>query len=400
MGESGTKHWLTPAILTLFVTSIALGSLEFSVIGIQTELAQFFGRNVADIGLLVTSFAIGMVIGTPVVMVLTAEMNRFRIMTASMLLLIALTALSVVMENYFVLLICRFVSAFLCGAIVSSSYVLSTDIPAPENRGKAMTLVFAGYSVSSVFIIPVIETLANHFSWQTSYLMVMVIQIISIVMMFLFLPREGSKWSGNRDDEINLFRDKRIILALVAPIFAVCAVYMVYSYITTIFVDGFGIMEKYLYVFLFVFGLMTIVSNVISAYVESHGGICALKTVFAIQAVVLVLVSVAIIWLNDDLWLVGVSIMMLIGVIMYILNTPIQSYYIRVAKEDYPGGVYLSSCFQSIAFNMGVALGSLFGGAIFHFGGMGNIGFAAAGITVIAIITMVALEKTIGVHKN
>lgn len=394
MGASTGNKWLTPAILTLFMSSIALGALEFSVVGMQEELHVFFNKSIPDIGLLVTVFAVGVVIGTPIVMIKTAKVNRFKLMFISMALLMAATVLPLGWKEYNVMLVCRFIQAILSGAIVSSSYVLSTDLPAPENKAKAMTLVFAGYSVASVFIIPIVEAVSDCFNVRIAYGVVIALEVIALLMIFLFIPHTSNVWVGKKEDEIALVKDKRIILCILMPMFAVGAIYMVYSYISAIFVEGFEIEREYLHYLLFAFGIMCIISNIISAEVESKGGLKYMKYVFVAQFITLAAISFAMYNINgDDTWPLGVAVVMFMGVIMYIINTPIQSFYLRISKRDYPGGVYLSSCFQSIAFNLGVALGSMFGGHVIHLDNLFNLGYWAAGLTLVAIIIMIVLER-------
>nr|WP_260162332.1 hypothetical protein [Lentilactobacillus buchneri] len=189
-------------------------------------------------------------------------------------------------------------------------------------------------------------------------------------------------------EQFSLFKDPRILLGICLSILNLGGVYVVYTYLRPIVTSGLHFPTSFVTPFLFVFGLASLFSNQYSGRLANRDGLKSMVTVFVIQALTMLAIS-----LLFGLPWAALAALIIMGLTMYLLNSPMQIFYLAVAEKDYPQSMVLASSLISIFNNVGIAVGSATGGVLFNHLGLKSLGYSGAVYTVVALAILIVLNR-------
>ena len=381
--SSSKTRFFNPAVVGLIMLSFFLGTSEYTVIGILPEIADGFGISLTQAGNIVSLFAFAYGLGTPFLAAYVGKYNRFRIT----MLGISLFALCAIAVNYMVFLVFRILTAVVSGTVVSISMTYAEDVASiPEHIPGVIAGVFSGFSVASVVGVPIASTITQVFGWRTAFITIFVATLALLALLFVKLPRQNRLKAGSILEQFKLFLDKRISIGCAIVFLAGASTYCFYTYLTPIFQQELHIPDSMLSVALLIFGIAAITSNVSSGQVANKTGIRLLPLIYVIQTVCLLLLPIA----THNL-VSGGLVLFILGVMMYLLNSPLQMHFLKIATREHPACVNLASSLISVFFNFGIAAGSAMGGVIVKYAGLRFVGIGGAVPGIGAIICAVIL---------
>lgn len=289
--------------------------------------------------------------------------------------------------NYTVFLVFRTLTAVVSGTVVSISMTYAEDVASiPEHIPGVVAGVFSGFSVASVIGVPIASTITHVFGWRAAFITISAATFLLLVLLFLKLPRQNRLKAGSIFEQFKLFLDKRISIGCAIVFLAGASTYCFYTYLTPIFQQELHIPDSMLSVALLVFGIAAIISNVSSGQVANVSGIRTLPLIYVIQTVCLLLLPIA----THNL-ISGGLVLFTLGVVMYLLNSPLQMHFLKIATREHPACVNLASSLISVFFNFGIAAGSAMGGVIVGHVGLRYVGIGGAVPGIGAIICSVIL---------
>ncbi|MFT9097111.1 MFS transporter [Liquorilactobacillus sp.] len=385
------KFRATVLILIAFV----LGCSEFIVVGILNDLAHQFDKSVTTVGYLVTIFAFVYAFSTPILTALIAKFRYFWSLFWFMIIFILSNLMSFIAPNYNFLIVSRIMTALVSGIIISLALIFANLIAPLEKRAWLVSWVFSGFSIASVFGVPLSTWISTTFNWRIAFAVITIASIMTLILFTFSMPKTPVAKSSKLLEQLTLVRDSRIWLGSLLVMLSASGIYVFYTYLRPILTTELGFSTSSLSILLFVFGLMSIISNQASGYLAENDGLLRMPLVYSCQVILFILM----IFLPYIKWL-GLLLILLLGITMYLLNAPVQVHFFSVAEKEYPQSLVLSSSLNSIFFNFGISLGSATGGILVTNHGLAVIGPGASGFALLAIITAILLNREIKRHNR
>lgn len=393
---TGSKNrFFTVSVVGLILLSFFLGTSEYTVVGILPEIADGFGITITQAGSIVSIFAFAYGLGTPFLAAYVGKFNRFRITMAGLIIFALCNLICALTTAYMIFLIFRILTAVVSGTLVSISMTYAEDVATvPEYIPGVIAGVFSGFSIAAVLGVPLASTISNMFGWRAAFFVIFAATVVLTVVLFVKLPRQNRLKAGGILEQFRLFADKRISIGCAIVFLGGASTYSFYTYLTPIFQQELHIPDALLSIALLVFGIAAIISNVASGQLAKISGIRALPVVYIVQTVCMLLLPAA-----THSLVSGGSVIFALGVLMYLLNSPLQMHFLNIATKDHPACVNLASSLISVFFNFGIATGSAIGGAIVNAAGLRFVGIGGAVPAVAAVICAVVLVRSVSVRK-
>lgn len=373
----------------LVLLSFVLGNNEFLVMGVLSNISKTYHVSIANVGLLITAYGLIYAISTPIITSLLGNFNRYYTLLGLTAIFIIGNTLSGFATTYTVLIISRVISAMVAGAIISLSMTFSSVIAPRSKQGSVVSWIFSGFSIASVFGVPFSTAISAVFDWRMTFFIISVVSVITLILLMLSLPKDLEKINSPLKRQLDLIKDPRIYVGFFLPFFAIAAIYVIYTYLQPLY-GTLGFSVGSLSIFLAVYGFASLASNQLSGRISEHGGLKFMPKVYSIEIFILL----ALPFLIHYKYL-GLINLIVIGVVMYLINAPIQIHFLNIAEESYPQAVALASSLNPIASNLGISLGSAFGSIIVGNFGLNNVGFGGVLFAIGALLVNLQLNRII-----
>ena len=371
-------------VVTLIALSFALGMSEFIMVGILPDIATGLKVSEVAVGNLVSLFALVYAPVTPLGSALSARFPRFATHLTLVGIFLAGNVLCALAPNYPVLLVARIMIALVSGTLVAIAMTYAPDVTTERYRTKFIAWVFSGFSIASVAGVPVGTWVANAFGWRWAFILVCVLTAALMVLMIAVLPRNSHIVTIGFLPQFRLFFDRRIQLGVACVMFGAAASYVFYTYLTPIMRDEVHVPERFLSFGLVVFGAACLWSNLYSGRLADRGRgvepMTHIRPIYCLHTVLLASLVIAH-WVP----VYGAVLLVVLGMLMYLQNSASQVLYMDVAAQSHPGSLNLAASLNSMAFNIGIALGSAVGGLVNDHLGLMWLGPVGAVFTLLAV---------------
>ncbi|MBN8194085.1 MFS transporter [Bacillus sp. NTK074B] len=370
------QHWFL--IFTLTLLTFVLGTSEFVIVGILTEISSSLHITNAKAGTLVSAFAITFAIATPIVMSATSHFPKRKWMLFLIGSFIVLNALCVISTSYVMLMALRMLTAIVTGVLISLAMTIASEAIPVTKRGVAISFVFGGFTMANVVGVPIGTVIAEWYSWHGTFLLTTLLGVVAFVASFLNLPSKLSQYRSSMRDQFSLLTHPRILMAFFIPSLGFGATYAVFTYLVPIL----NMMEapgSSISLILFAYGFISIFSNILAGKIASHNPIGRLRFVFLIQALVLFAL-----YFTTDHFIIGLVNIGLMSLMAILLTTSTQLYLIDLAGVYQPKATGLAASLMPVASNVGIAMGSALGGIVYHQGPLMNVTLVGGVVAICA----------------
>lgn len=345
------------SVISLILLSFVLGTCEFIMIGIVPDISSSLGVSLTEAGMLISYFALSYAVMTPLLSIWGSRFPRYPFLLTLTALFAIGNALTLWIYSYEMLLWDRLFLASLSGVMISVSTTFAADIAPRKYLPSVMAWIFAGFSIAAVAGVPLGTLAAQILPWQWIFLMIAVIAAANLFLMACVLPRKSEKTKSVKiSEEISLLKDQRILLSFFAGLCALAGNYTWYAYITPLLKETAGLPAGWLSPFLFLFGGMTIISNLASGKAAEFGGMYNLWKLLAAETMVIT----ALFFCIRDLW-AALFLTLLLGIFIYIHNASMQIYFLRISTLFHPGTTLMASALLPTAANLGISIGTAAG---------------------------------------
>ena len=386
-----SRRFFTLPVAILVFQSFLLGTSEFIIVGVLPDIAADLNVAVTMVGNLVAIFAFVYAPLTPIGAAICSKFQRFHALIALLLVFLAGNVLCTFAVNYPMLLLARVVTASVSGVLVAVALTFGPDIASRDNQPKYMSWVFSGFSIASVFGMPMGTWIAGVAGWRTSFIIIDVLTVAMIGVMFVVLPKRSVPSQVRILNQFKLFTDRRIILGVLTVVFGLASTYVWYTYLTPMFTNELHVPAAYVSVALVAFGACCLWSNLYSGKLAMRGTgiwpIAGMGKAYALQFVCMVLLPLA-----STNVVIGATLLLILGLAIYLQNSPSQVLYSYVAETGYPGCGTLASSLNSTSCNLGIALGSAVGGVAYDAVGLHWLGPIGAVFAALALLMTVLLK--------
>jgi MFS transporter, DHA1 family, inner membrane transport protein len=365
-------RWL--AVFALAVGGFGIGTTEFVAMGLLPDIAAGLHITEPIAGHVISAYALGVVIGAPVIASLTARLPR----KALLLGLIAVFTLgnlaSVLAPTYGTLMAARFVSGIPHGAFFGVAALVAGHLMGPKNRAKAVAHVMTGLTVATVLGVPIASWLGQGLGWRSAFGLVVVIGIVTLTALWHWLPDLSAMHVTSPLTELSALRRPQVWLALLIGMVGFGGMFAVYTYVSTTLTDVSGLALGLVPLGLMVFGLGMVVGNLVGGRMADISVIGGLYASITTLGVVLALFVVA----ARNPWTAMLGLF-LIGASGSAIGPALQTRLMDVAH----GAKTLAAALNHSALNIANATGAWLGGLVIA-AGYGYTAPAATGAVLAA----------------
>ncbi|KRO04479.1 arabinose efflux permease [Levilactobacillus paucivorans] len=379
----------TLTLLALAVSAFAIGSTEFISVGLIPMLIQSFHVSMAQAGLTVSVYAMGIMIGAPVMTLLTGQINRHTLMVIIMLLFITGNLVAAFAPTFAVLLAGRVIAALAHGIFMTVASVIAADVVAPSKRASAIAVMFTGLTVATVTGVPMGTMIGQLGGWRWSFIFISVIGLIGLIADYILVPRELPLPSkATAKGLLRVLGNPQLLLALLVTALGYGGTFVAYTYLSPLLEQKMGWSSSAVVVILVVYGLMVALGNTLGGRWANKKPLAALLKMFMGLFVTLLVLSLT----ASSHWL-GLLTVLAMGFFAF-MNVPgLQLYIVQLAEKYTPADITMASALNISAFNVGIALGSGIGGQVTSQVGLGWTPFFGAVMVAISIGLTVGLIR-------
>ena len=378
-------------LLALAMASFGIGTTEFVIMGLLPEVATDLGVSIPAAGLLVTGYALGVVIGAPIVAVITNALPRKATLMGLASVFVVGNFLCAVAPDYWFLMGARVVTAFCHGAFFGIGAVVAASLVPPRQRASAIALMFAGLTLANVLGVPLGTALGQALGWRSTFWAVVIIGVFAVSAIALWVPRDIPHSAGNIIREFAVLKRPQVLLTMMMSVLASASLFTVFTYIAPLLRDVTGLTPHVVTYVLLLFGVGITIGNILGGKLADWRLMPSLMAIFVGLAAVLI----ALVFASADA-VAAVATVFVWGILVFAVVAPIQTRVVDAAV----GAPNLASTLNQGAFNLGNASGAWIGGAAITLGvGYVDLPWIGAALAVAALgLCMVSqsLERRAG----
>ncbi|MFD5566711.1 MFS transporter [Streptomyces cadmiisoli] len=366
------------ALLALAVAAFGIGTTEFVMMGLLPEVADDLHVSIPAAGHLVSAYALGVVIGAPLLAAVTARMPRRTVLIGLMVLFVVGNALSALAPDHQWLLAARFLSGLPHGAFFGVGAVVAATMVAPERKARSVSLMFLGLTVANIVGVPAATLTGQHFGWRVTFLGVSVIGVAAVAALALLVPHDhGHAAATGLRGELAALRSLPVWLALGTTVAGFGALFAAYSYITPMLTDSAGYADTSVTLLLALFGVGATAGNLLGGRFADRsmrgtlfGGMASLVLVLGLYPV-----------LMSAQWSAALAVVLL-GTAAFVTGSPL----LLMVLERASAAPSLASSANQAAFNLANAGGAWVGGLALAAGfGTTSPATAGAGLALLGL---------------
>lgn len=267
--SASTRRW---AIIALALGGFGIGTTEFVAMGLLPNIADSVHVSEPTAGYLISAYALGVVVGAPLIAALTARMSRRTLLIALMVAFTVGNLATVLAPSYGWLIVSRFVAGLPHGAYFGVAALVAAHLAGPRHRAKAVGQVMLGLSIANVLGVPAAAWLGETFGWRSAFIVVVVVGFATVAALSTNLPSLQDMHATNPMTELGALRRSQVWFTLFIGIVGFGGMFAFYSYLNSTLTSLSGASVSVVPWALMLYGLGMVVGNIV-------GGIAADRNV-------------------------------------------------------------------------------------------------------------------------
>jgi len=370
------------ATLALAIGGFAIGTTEFQTMGILPQVARGVGVSVPEAGHVISAYALGVVVGVPILSMFGATLPRKGLLLALMGAYGVFNLLSAAASSYGLLFLARFLDGLPHGAYFGVASLVAASLADPRHRGRAIARVMLGLSVANVLGVPASTWLGEHGGWRAPYAVSAVLAAVTVALIWRFVPKIApAEDSSARREARSFFTNRQVWLTMVAGALGFGGLFATYSYIAKTVTTVAHLTPGWTPVFVLGYGLGMVVGTWLAGELVRWSVLRAL-VLFSAASIVMMLVfwvAAPVAWL---LW----PVVFLVALVGSVVATTMQVRLMDVAGD----AVTLGAAMMHAALNTANALGAWVGAVVIDAGfsyrapALAGAGMALVGVVVLS----------------
>ncbi|MES2829333.1 MAG: MFS transporter [Bacteroidota bacterium] len=342
------------SLLTLTLGGLGIGITEFVMMGLLPDIAKDLSITIPQAGHLISAYALGVVIGAPLLVVIAGSYPPKKILMVLMLMFTVFNALSAFAPDYITMFGARLLAGLPHGAFFGVGSVVASRIAEKGKEAQSVSLMFAGLTIANVLGVPLGTYIGHHYSWRYTFVIIVLVGLITMFSIKAWMPNLPATKNRNLAQELNFFKQPESWLIILMIAVGTGGLFSWYSYIAPLLTDVSGFSPDAITYILVIAGFGMMVGNFIGGRLADKfspaNATIALLLIMSVTLVIVHFVSV-----NQTLSLIMTFIT---GAVAFAAASPIQMLMINTAK----GSEMLAASVSQASFNIGNALGAFLGG--------------------------------------
>jgi DHA1 family inner membrane transport protein len=360
----------------------AIGTTEFVSMGLLPQLAAGVGVSIPTAGHVISAYAIGVVVGAPLIAVFGARLPRRGLLVALMLVFLLGNAASALATGYSSLVLARFLAGLPHGAYFGVASLVAADMVPAHRRGRAVSRVMLGLAVANVAGVPAATWLGQNLGWRSAYWLVAVLAAATIALVAWLVPHIEANTEATGRNELRAFKNPQVLLTLLAGAIGFGGMFAMYTYIAPTVTDVAGLPESRVPFYALAFGLGMVVGTPLA-------GRLADWSVFRSMIVGSVLMGLALaaFTVTSQWFLPGLLTVFTVTMVSSVLVVGLQLRLMEVAGDAQTIGAAMNHASLNIANALGAWLGGVVVAAGFGYTAPSWVGagLSVAGLAVLLL---------------
>ncbi|KFC18247.1 MFS transporter [Chryseobacterium sp. FH1] len=366
-------------ILPLTLGGLAIGTTEFVIMALLPDVAKSLNISIPQAGHFISSYAAGVVVGAPILVAYAAKFPPKRILIFLMIAFTIFNGLSALSNDYYTMMILRFLSGLPHGAFFGVGIVVSSRLAKPGKQAQSIAMMFAGLTLANLAMVPFVTWLGHQLSWRYAFGVVSLIGLVTILALKFLLPYMNSLRTVGLKDELEFFKTIKAWHIISISAIGFGGLFAWFSYITPLMTNVSKFPTDSIAYIMVLAGSGMVVGNFL-------GGIMSDKMRPALAAAILftamVLALICVFFFSENK-IISLVLTFVCGVLSMSVGTPINIIMLRTAKNS----EMMAAAIMQAAFNIANSLGAFFGGLPLEFGLTYNYpSLVGAGLSIIGLI--------------
>jgi DHA1 family inner membrane transport protein len=377
------------ALYALTAGAFGIGVTEFVIMGLLLDVSADLGVSISAAGLLISGYALGVVVGAPLLGALTGRLPRKTLLLALMVVFTVGNLACALAPDYWTLMAARVLTAFAHASFFGVGSVVATSLVAPNRKASAIALMFTGLTVANILGVPFGTWLGQAYGWRSTFLAVTLVGVIAFAVIALLVPRDepaATKEDGSSEGTLAVLGRRPVLLGLLTTVLSWVGVFAAFTYLAPILTRVTGFSEAAVSPILLVFGGGLVAGNLLGGRLaDRHLVPTVVGTLVSLSAVLFVMTAA----IHQPI--TAIVAVGLLGAAAFATVAPLQMWVLEKAEG---AGQGLASSFNIAAFNLGNAIGAWLGGFVIDHGpGLGAVPLVAGLVPLAAVgVVLMALR--------
>jgi DHA1 family inner membrane transport protein len=360
------------AVVALALGGFAIGTTEFVTMGLLPDIADGVRVDIPTAGHVISAYALGVVVGAPVIAALAARLPRRALLVGLMAAFLIGNALSALAPGYATLAAARFLSGLPHGAYFGVASLVAAALVPPAARGRAVSSVMLGLAVALVAGVPAATWLGQALDWRAAYWLVVLLAAATVAAVLAVVPSSPGRRDATVRGELVALRRPQVLLTVLVGIIGFGGMFALYSYIAPLATEVAGLARGTLPWLLLAYGVGGVAGTALGGRLADWAVFRTIVGGLLAMGAVLALVSLTAGW--PPALFVGAFLTSLTGSVFVV---GLQLRLMEVAGE----AQMLGAALNHSALNLANALGAWAGGLVIAAG----LGFRAPGVVGVAL---------------
>ncbi|CAD0004973.1 MULTISPECIES: MFS transporter [Flavobacterium] len=379
------------SLIALSLGGLTIGITEFVMMGLLPDIALDMNVSIPVAGYLISAYALGVVIGAPLLVILGRNFPPKKMLLILALMLTLFNALSIIAPNYNILFASRFLSGLPHGAFFGVGAVVASRLADRGKEAQAISIMFSGLTLANLIGVPIGTYIGHHFIWRYTFILIAIVGLLTFLFIFLWMPKLEKSSDVNMKTQLLFFKKTEAWLIIGITAIGFGGLFAWISYIAPLLINISGFLPENVSYILILAGFGMVVGNFVGGKLADK--FLPAPTVFALLFImVLDLIMVYFFSFNQY---VSLFFTFLTGAISFSVIAPIQMLMIKTAKD----AEMIASAALQASFNIGNALGAFLGGlplaAGYSYASPNLIGVGMAIIGMIITFGLIQKQKTV-----
>jgi multidrug resistance protein len=373
-------------LLWLAVGAFAIGTEGYVVAGVLPTIASDLGVTLPVAGQLITAFALTYAVGSPLIAVATSDVERRRLLLVSLAFFGVFNLVAALAHSYALLFIARIGMGLSASTFMPAASAYAVAATPAEHRGRALSIIYGGFTVAMVIGAPLGVLLGERFGWRFIFIGVAVLTGVALTGLALTLKRLRASAAISLAERITIARRPDVLATLAVTTLTLAGVYTIYSYLASFLQQTAQLTGDAVALVLFVFGLGSTVGNFISGGVTDRVGprrvivrvLMGLIGLFALLSTIGTFLPP-----HAARWIV-VPLVALWGFVGFSFPSAQQAHIVKLAPKLAP----ITLSLNSSAIYLGASLGALIGSFVVAHGSVREVGWVGAACEMVALTVL------------
>ncbi|WJH39298.1 MFS transporter [Aliirhizobium terrae] len=376
------------ALYALTAGAFGIGVTEFVIMGLLIDVSKDLGVSISAAGLLISGYALGVVIGAPILGAISGKWSRKTLLMALMVVFTVGNLACAIAPDYWTLMAARVLTAFAHASFFGVGSVVATGLVAPNKKASAIAIMFTGLTVANILGVPFGTWLGQAYGWRSTFWAVTLIGIAALAVIALLVPKDKPSDTPEEASQgvLAVLGRRAVLLGLLTTVLSWVGVFAGFTYIAPILTEITGFSESAVSPILLVFGGGLVIGDLFGGWLADKHLVPTIVGSLVALAVVLLAMTAAI--HQPVLAVIAIG---LFGAAAFATVSPLQMWVLAKAEG---AGQGLASSFNIAAFNLGNAIGAWLGGAVIDHGpGLGAVTLVAGLVPIAALgVALVAIR--------